>query len=140
MLGLFILTLLLSDCSSTSPPDVQGKALHDLLTSLNDSYCKIKDWNHFEVSPCSGWSHVTCSNGHVTYLSLGGIGFSGTVSPAISRLKFLNSLELQDNNLSGVLTDFLGSLMYLETVDLSHNKFHGHIPSSWAQLSNLKHL
>ncbi|KAJ8447168.1 hypothetical protein Cgig2_022897 [Carnegiea gigantea] len=140
MLCLFILTLLLGDGSSTSPPDVEGEALHDLFTLLDDSYHKIKDWNYFEVSPCSGWSDVTCSNGYVTYLSLGGIGFSGTVSPAISRLKFLNSLELQDNNLSGVLPDFLGSLMYLETVDLSHNKFHGHIPSSWAQLSNLKHL
>uniref|UniRef100_A0A7C9AR46 non-specific serine/threonine protein kinase n=2 Tax=Opuntia streptacantha TaxID=393608 RepID=A0A7C9AR46_OPUST len=140
MLGLFILTSLSSDGSSTSPPDVEGEALHDLLMSLNDSNRKIADWNYFEVSPCSGWSHVTCSNGHVTYLSLGWIGFSGTISPAISRLKFLNCLELPDDNLSGALPDFLGGMIYLQTLDLSHNKFHGHIPSSWAQLSNLKHL
>lgn len=140
MLNLFILTLLLSGGSPSSAPDVEGEALVDLLRSLNDSNNKITNWNYFFVSPCSGWSQVTCSDGHVTYLSLGWIGFSGTLSPSISRLKFLNSLELQENNMSGTLPDYLSSLVYLQTLDLSHNKFHGHIPPSWAQLSNLKHL
>lgn len=140
ILKCFILILLAQSGSSTSARDVEVEALMDLLESLNDSNHEITDWNPFLVSPCSGWSHVTCLDGHVAYLSLGSIGFSGTLSPGITKLKFLNSLELQDNNLSGPLPDYLGSLVNLQTLDLSHNKFIGPIPSSWAQLSNLKHL
>ncbi|XP_074276726.1 putative LRR receptor-like serine/threonine-protein kinase At5g63710 isoform X2 [Silene latifolia] len=136
----FIFISLIRNGFSTSAPDVEGEALMDLLKSLNASNNKILDWNYYLVSPCSGWSHVTCLNGHVTYLSLGSIGFSGTLSPAITKLKFLNSLELQDNNLSGPLPEYLSSLVNLQTLDLSHNMFTGSIPSSWAQLSHLKHL
>ncbi|KMT14066.1 hypothetical protein BVRB_4g078930 [Beta vulgaris subsp. vulgaris] len=140
VLNWFFFIFLLRNGSSTSAPDVEGEALIDLLRVLNDSNHKIKDWNYFYVTPCSGWSHVTCLDGHVTYLSLASIGFSGTLSPAICKLKFLNSLELQDNNLSGELPDYLGSLVNLKTLDISHNKFTGSIPSTWAQLSDLKHL
>ncbi|KAL9233347.1 hypothetical protein vseg_008364 [Gypsophila vaccaria] len=136
----FTFILLIRNGSSTAAPDVEGEALIDLLKILNDSDHKITDWNYFLVSPCSGWSHVTCLNGHVTYLSLKSIGFSGTLSPAITKLKFLNSLELQNNNLSGPLPDYLSSLVNLQTLDLSHNMFTGPVPSSWGQLSHLKHL
>lgn len=140
ILNWFFFILLLRNGTSTSAPDVEGEALLDLLKVWNNSGHNFKDWNPFLVNPCSGWSHVTCLTGHVTYLSLGSIGLSGTLSPAICKLKFLNSLELQDNNLSGELPDCLSSLLNLQNVDLSHNEFTGSIPSSWAKLTNLKHL
>ncbi|XP_021772559.1 probable LRR receptor-like serine/threonine-protein kinase At5g63710 isoform X1 [Chenopodium quinoa] len=140
VLNWFFFVLLLRNGSPTSAPDIEGEALIDLLKVLNNSNHKITDWNDFYVTPCSGWSHVTCLSGHVTFLSLSSNGFSGTLSPDICKLKFLDSLELQDNSLSGELPGCLSSLMNLQTLDLSHNRFSGTIPSSWAQLKNLKHL
>ncbi|KAL2927150.1 hypothetical protein RDABS01_034188 [Bienertia sinuspersici] len=140
VLNWFLFILLLRNGSSISAPDVEGNALIDVLKVLKDSNHAITDWSRYLVSPCSGWSHVTCLSGHVTYLSLGSIGFSGALSPSICKLKLLNSLELQDNNLSGELPACLSSLVNLKNLDLSHNKFIGSIPSSWEHLPSLKHL
>ncbi|XP_021674408.2 probable LRR receptor-like serine/threonine-protein kinase At5g63710 isoform X2 [Hevea brasiliensis] len=121
-------------------PDLEGEALVELLKALNDSSGRIKDWNYYLVSPCFSWSHITCRNGSVTSLSLASNGFSGTLSPAITKLKFLVSLELQSNNLSGPLPDYLSNMVHLENLNLANNKFNGSIPVTWGQLSNLKHL
>ncbi|GFY87501.1 leucine-rich repeat protein kinase family protein [Actinidia rufa] len=121
-------------------PDVEGEALIEFLRALNDSNRRITDWNDHFVSPCFSWSHVTCKNENVVSLSLDSKGFSGTLSPSISKLKFLVSLELQENNLSGALPDYLGGMLHLQYLNLSHNNFIGCIPASWGTLSNLKHL
>ncbi|KAI8535589.1 hypothetical protein RHMOL_Rhmol10G0186000 [Rhododendron molle] len=101
---------------SSNGPDVEGEALIEFLRALNDSNRIITDWNDHLVSPCFSWSHVTCNNGNVV------------------------SLELQDNNLYGVLPDYLGSMAHLQYLNLSHNDFSGSIPTSWGNLSSLKHL
>ncbi|XP_028123077.1 probable LRR receptor-like serine/threonine-protein kinase At5g63710 isoform X6 [Camellia sinensis] len=120
--------------------NVSGEALIEFLKALNDSSGRITDWNDHFVSPCFSWSHITCKNGNVISLSLGSNGFSGTLSPSITKLKFLVSLELQDNNLSGALPDYLGSMEHLQYLNLSHNNFNGSIPTSWGELSSLKNL
>ncbi|XP_058186535.1 probable LRR receptor-like serine/threonine-protein kinase At5g63710 isoform X4 [Rhododendron vialii] len=125
---------------SSNGPDVEGEALIEFLRALNDSNRIISDWNDHLVSPCFSWSHVTCNNGNVVSLSLASKGFSGTLSPSITKLKYLVSLELQDNNLYGVLPDYLGSMDHLQYLNLSHNDFSGSIPTSWGNLSSLKHL
>ncbi|GAB2218608.1 hypothetical protein Droror1_Dr00001834 [Drosera rotundifolia] len=135
-----ILILLETISHSTKAPDIEGYALIDLLRALNDSEKRITDWDNHLVSPCFSWSHVSCQDGHVTTLSLGTNGFSGTLSPSISKLKFLVSLELQDNELSGTLPDYLGSLVELQNLNLARNNFTGPIPSNWVQLSNLRNL
>uniref|UniRef100_A0A2P2JFQ0 non-specific serine/threonine protein kinase n=2 Tax=Rhizophora mucronata TaxID=61149 RepID=A0A2P2JFQ0_RHIMU len=137
---LLLFNLLIICCSSSKEADVEGEALIGLLGALNDSNGQIKDWNEFFVSPCFSWSHITCRNGSVTSLSLASIGFSGTLSPAITKLKFLVSLELQNNNLSGPLPDYLGNMTNLQNLNLANNRFNGSIPSSWGQLQNLKYL
>ncbi|KAL9257319.1 putative LRR receptor-like serine/threonine-protein kinase [Drosera capensis] len=48
--------------------------------------------------------------------------------------------ELQDNDLSGILPDYLGSLVELQSLNLARNNFTGPIPSNWFQLSNLRNL
>ncbi|XP_061346887.1 probable LRR receptor-like serine/threonine-protein kinase At5g63710 [Gastrolobium bilobum] len=121
-------------------PDVEGEALLDFLTDLNDSNKRITDWDSHLVSPCFSWSHVTCRNGHVISLTLASIGFSGTLSPSIAKLKYLVSLELQNNNLSGSLPDYIANLTNLQYLNLADNNFDGSIPATWGQLSSLKHL
>ncbi|OMO52005.1 hypothetical protein CCACVL1_29443 [Corchorus capsularis] len=126
--------------SSSKEPDVEGEALVDLLKVLNNSRNQITDWNDYFVSPCFSWSHVTCRNGNVISLDLASKGFTGTLSPSITKLKFLVNLDLQNNELSGPLPDFLGDMVNLESLNLANNKFSGSIPENWGQLTKLKHL
>ncbi|KAK9904535.1 hypothetical protein M0R45_000617 [Rubus argutus] len=91
-------------------------------------------------SPCYSWSHVTCRNGNVISLSLASNEFSGTLSPSITKLKFLASLDFQDNSLKGVLPVYLANLTHLQNLNLANNNFRGPISNTWGQLSNLKHL
>lgn len=135
-----IIFFLLNRTYSYNSPDIEGEALVEILKSLNDSNNRIKDWNYYFVKPCPSWSHVTCRDEHVIYLSLASNGFSGTLSPSITKLKYLVSLDLEDNNLSGELPDYLGSMPQLQNLKFARNGFNGSIPSSWEQLSNLKHL
>ncbi|XP_010521401.1 PREDICTED: probable LRR receptor-like serine/threonine-protein kinase At5g63710 [Tarenaya hassleriana] len=125
--------------SPSTQPDVEGGALLELRDALNDSDNRLK-WTRDFVSPCYSWSHVTCRNQSVVALSLASNGFTGTLSPAITKLKFLVTLELQNNSLSGSLPDYIGEMVNLQTLNLSMNKIIGSIPASWGQLSNLKHL
>ncbi|KAL2941764.1 hypothetical protein RDABS01_030114 [Bienertia sinuspersici] len=125
ILNWFLFILLLRNGSSISAPDVEGfEGLQPCDYRLESVPCE----SLLRMVPCYMLS------GHVTYLSLGSIGFSGALSPSICKLKLLNSLELQDNNLSGELPACLSSLVNLKNLDLSHNKFIGSIPSSWEHL------
>ncbi|KAF4359096.1 hypothetical protein F8388_005205 [Cannabis sativa] len=135
-----MLILLLKTTSQSTDPDVEGLALSDLLKSLNDSNGRITDWSLNLVSPCFSWSHVTCIGANVVSLSLPSIGFTGTLSPAITTLKSLVSLDLQNNSLRGGLPDYLANLTQLKILNLANNSFSGSIPVTWAQLSNLEHL
>lgn len=136
-----ILLLLSSHCRSGTTRSVEVEALMRLSKDLNDTNGKINDWSGSLVSPCYTWSHVICDHqgGNVISLSLGSLGFTGKLTSAITELKFLNSLDLHDNDLSGELPD-LSSLVNLQNLNLKRNKFSGSIPTSWNQLSNLKYL
>ncbi|PIN24257.1 MEKK [Handroanthus impetiginosus] len=138
-INVLVFVLLLLRCCALDNPDIEGEALVEILTTLNDSNHRI-NWDTNLVSPCFSWSHVTCRNGNVVSLSFASIGFTGTLSPSISKLKFLVSLDLQDNNLSCALPDSLGNMLQLQNLNLANNNFNGSIPTSWGQLSNLKHL
>ncbi|KAH0670457.1 hypothetical protein KY290_026793 [Solanum tuberosum] len=139
-LNLLIVLLLCSNGLSSNDYDVEGHALIELLRALNDSHNRIKDWNIDFVTPCFSWSHVTCKNGNVISLNLASNGFSGTLSPSITKLKFLVSLDLQNNDLSGALPDYLSSMSNLQNLNLANNNFNGPIPPAWGQLYKLKYL
>ncbi|KAI4330087.1 hypothetical protein MLD38_028394 [Melastoma candidum] len=134
-----ILLLFRAGCSLKGPEMEEHDAVVDFLKGLNDSDHRI-NWDFHFVSPCFSWSGVTCRDGHVVSLSLTSIGFTGNISVAITKLKYLEILDLQNNRLSGVLPEFLGDKESLETLNLANNGFVGSIPSSWGKLSNLKTL
>ncbi|CAN6465830.1 unnamed protein product [Victoria cruziana] len=141
--GWLVLLLLTVEAGLVHPsavPDIEGESLVQLRWALNDSSNNIPDWDYHMVTPCFSWSHVTCTDGHVTSLSLASTGLSGTLSPSITKLKHLTSLELQNNHLSGALPDYLGDLTQLEYLNLANNSFTGPLPSKWGQLSRLRRL
>ncbi|XP_011097032.1 probable LRR receptor-like serine/threonine-protein kinase At5g63710 [Sesamum indicum] len=140
MISFVLLLLLPLGSFAFNEPDVEGGVLIELLTALNDSNHKITDWDRHFVSPCFSWSNVTCRNGRVVSLNLASYGFTGTLSPSVSKLKYLVTLDLQNNNLSGPLPDSLGDMLNLQNLNLAHNNFNGSIPASWSRLPNLKHL
>ncbi|KAK4426734.1 putative LRR receptor-like serine/threonine-protein kinase [Sesamum alatum] len=139
-ISVVLLLLLPLSCFASNKPDVEGDVLIEFLAALNDSNHKITDWDNHFVSPCFSWSNVTCRNGRVVSLSLASYGFTGTLSPSISKLKYLVTLDLQNNNLSGPLPDSLGDMLNLQNLNLAHNNFNGTIPESWGRIPNLKHL
>ncbi|XP_020226769.1 probable LRR receptor-like serine/threonine-protein kinase At5g63710 [Cajanus cajan] len=126
--------------SAINNPDIEGEALLDFLHFLNDSNKQIRDWDSHLVSPCFSWSRVTCRDQHVISVSLASVGFSGTLSPSITKLKYLVSLDLHNNNLSGSLPDYISNMTNLQYLNLADNNFSGPIPAKWGQLSNLKQL
>ncbi|XP_013643010.1 probable LRR receptor-like serine/threonine-protein kinase At5g63710 isoform X2 [Brassica napus] len=139
ILQCFMVLTFVGNTSSSTQPDIEGGALLQLRDSLKDSSNRLR-WTRDFVSPCFSWSYVTCRDQSVVALSLASNGFTGTLSPSITKLKFLVTLELQNNSLSGTLPDYIGNMINLQTLNLSMNSFNGSIPASWSQLSNLKHL
>ncbi|KAL0326439.1 UNVERIFIED_CONTAM: hypothetical protein Sradi_5213200 [Sesamum radiatum] len=121
---------------------------------------------------CCKWSGVTCLTGdRVTALSLAGqpnnltTSLTGTISPSLSKLNYLDGLYLQDlknlggpfpdslftlpkllfvyienNKLSGPIPTNIANLVQLEALSLQGNQFSGPIPSSIAELTQLTQL
>ncbi|KAJ7567590.1 hypothetical protein O6H91_02G154200 [Diphasiastrum complanatum] len=89
----------------------------------------------------AGWYGVSCSNGSVTGISLGGLNLSGEIRKGtLGTISQLSSLYLLKNQLTGLLPDDLGALSLLQQLDVSDNFFHGSIPSSFSGLQNLVNL
>ncbi|XP_057802423.1 probable inactive receptor kinase At5g10020 [Salvia miltiorrhiza] len=97
------------------------------------------DSNSLESDGCpKNWYGITCSNGHVTSISLNQLGLAGEFSfPAISRLQMLQNLSLSNNHFTGTLTRDIGVLESLQNLDLSSNLFAGSVPHQLTSLTNL---
>ncbi|GLJ24857.1 hypothetical protein SUGI_0475390 [Cryptomeria japonica] len=120
--------------------NAEGQALLELKAGLNESTDLLGTWDPNLVEPCTSWSHITCSGGHVTAVHLESMGFSGTLSPHIGELTYLNILGLEDNHISSSLPPKLGTMTNLQNLNLSNNDFTGDIPSSLGRLSYLQYL
>ncbi|KAI7744396.1 hypothetical protein M8C21_014296 [Ambrosia artemisiifolia] len=135
---------LLLTTTTTLSTDIS--ALKAIKSSINPttipSYSCLASWN-FTSDPCSN-PHIThflcglsCSNNRVTQLTFDRPGYSGTLSPLVSQLTQLITLDLSDNKLSGPIPTSLFSLPNLITLDLRNNLFSGTIPPV---ISNLKSI
>ncbi|RAL48294.1 hypothetical protein DM860_005718 [Cuscuta australis] len=63
---------------------------------------------------------------------------NATIPSQITHLKKLVTLDLQVNQLEGLIHPWVGKLKELEVIDLSYNNFAGPIPSTIGKLVNLK--
>ncbi|KAF8411546.1 hypothetical protein HHK36_004100 [Tetracentron sinense] len=120
--------------------NMEGDALHNLRTNLEDPNNVLQSWDPTLVNPCT-WFHVTCNNDNsVIRVDLGNAMLSGQLVPQLGQLKNLQYLELYSNNISGQIPSDLGNLTSLVSLDLYLNNFTGPIPDTLGKLSKLRFL
>ncbi|CAK8573287.1 unnamed protein product [Lathyrus sativus] len=135
-----VLFLLLLNPLCLISANMEGDALHNLRTNLQDPNNVLQSWDPTLVNPCT-WFHVTCNNDNsVIRVDLGNAALSGTLVPQLGQLKNLQYLELYSNNITGPIPSDLGNLTNLVSLDLYLNKFTGPIPDSLGKLSKLRFL
>lgn len=167
--SLFLVVSISSVKSLTLSSDVTAlKAFKaSIKPSSIQSYSCLGSWN-FTNDPCSiprvyFTCGLWCDGDRVTQLTLDPAGYTGTLTPLISKLtqlltldlannKFygpipplysltnLQTLILQFNSFTGSVPPSLTSLKSLETVDLSHNFLTGTLPNSLSSLGKLTRL
>ncbi|XP_010270975.1 PREDICTED: probably inactive leucine-rich repeat receptor-like protein kinase At3g28040 [Nelumbo nucifera] len=107
----------------------------------------LASWN-FSCDPCSLPRRsdficgITCNSDstRVTALVLDPAGYSGTLSPLLSKLTQLTHLDLSDNSFYGPIPSSLSSLTNLQTLSLRSNSFSGSFSPSLTQLPSLSFL
>ncbi|KAM2927811.1 hypothetical protein COP2_035125 [Malus domestica] len=146
--------------------NMEGDALHNLRTNLEDPNNVLQSWDPTLVNPCT-WFHVTCNNENsVIRVDLGNAALSGQLVPQLGLLKNLQYFylivmhmkecsyqlsamveprpwairELYSNNISGPIPRELGNLTSLVSLDLYLNSFSGPIPDTLGKLSKLRFL
>ncbi|CAN8257923.1 unnamed protein product [Cochlearia groenlandica] len=85
---------------------------------------------------------ITCSQDstRVTQLTLDPAGYSGHLTPLISTLTHLQTLNLADNNFYGPIPTSLPSLLKIKTLILRSNSFTGSIPDSLTRVKSLESI
>ncbi|KAI5568115.1 hypothetical protein POPTR_013G159500v4 [Populus trichocarpa] len=149
---------------------VEVKALQDIKNSLIDINKNLSNWRRGD--PCtSNWTGVWCFNTakedgylHVKELQLLNMNLSGTLSPSLGLLSYMEILDfmwnsitgsippeignikslelllLNGNQLTGPLPEELGYLPKLDRIQIDQNHISGPIPKSFAYLNSTKHF
>ncbi|KAJ7946092.1 Leucine-rich repeat receptor protein kinase [Quillaja saponaria] len=133
----------------TSPSDIS--ALKAFKASIKPSSIKpwscLASWN-FTTDPCSiprrtqFTCGLTCSpdSTRITQITLDPAGYSGTLTPLLSQLTQLNTLDLADNSFFGPIPSSISSLSNLQILNLRSNWFSGSLPPSISNLKSLESL
>ncbi|XP_077218103.1 putative receptor-like protein kinase At3g47110 [Tasmannia lanceolata] len=101
----------------------------------------LSSWNH-SVHLCN-WNGVTCSRRHhqrVTVLDLNSQSLVGSLSPHVTNLSFLRTMNLSYNNFHGEIPVEIGHLSRLRYLHLFENSFSGKVPSELKHCSNLRSI
>jgi len=88
----------------------------------------ITKTNWLGPEPISAWYGVTIENNRISSIDLDQNNLTGMIPHEIGYLTSLTDLYLSNNNLSGSIPKEIGYMKYLEELDLSNNKLSGNIP------------
>ncbi|KAG5049742.1 hypothetical protein JHK85_010845 [Glycine max] len=128
-------------CPSSLALTLDGLALLEVKSTLNDTRNFLSNWRKSDESHCT-WTGITCHLGeqrvrsiNLPYMQLGGI-----ISPSIGKLSRLHRLALHQNGLHGVIPNEISNCTELRALDLSSNSLKGAIPSSIGRLTQLRVL
>ncbi|XP_078177531.1 receptor kinase-like protein Xa21 [Carex rostrata] len=138
----FLLSVLMFSLYSTN----EGCNSTDQLSLLafksminQDPFKALTSWNL--SSPYCLWNGVICGKHHperVVALHLDSLSLSGSISPALANLTFLQSVSLSSNRLTGEIPTEFGRLHRLKFLNLSLNSIHGAVPSTLGNISSLE--
>ncbi|XP_021720518.1 putative receptor-like protein kinase At3g47110 [Chenopodium quinoa] len=101
----------------------------------------LNTWNN--SLPYCEWEGVTCSTKHphrVVGLNLQNNNLVGTLSPYVGNLSFLHVLNLYNNSFRGHIPPQIGNLLRLRSLELVRNTFEGEIPANISRCLNLEQL
>ncbi|GAA0180620.1 transmembrane signal receptor [Lithospermum erythrorhizon] len=136
--SLLVLFTLASEVLGLSP---DGEALINFRQSIANSDGVLLQWRPEDPDPC-GWKGVLCDpkSKRVTSLSLPNHKLSGSLSPDIGKLQYLQFIALHDNFLYGTIPSELGNCSELQSLYLQNNYLSGRIPSELGNISQLQCL
>ncbi|KAJ4851336.1 hypothetical protein Tsubulata_005703 [Turnera subulata] len=107
----------------------EASALLSIKAALVDPLNKLQEWKLSNNAAHCNWTGVSCnSNGAVEKLDLSRMNLSGIVSGDIQQLKSLTSLNLCCNGFAAPLTPAISNLTSLQSIDVSENFFVGSFP------------
>lgn len=133
----------------TAPSDIS--ALKAFKASIKASsippWSCLASWD-FTTDPCAlprrtqFTCGLTCSpdSTRVTQITLDPAAYSGTLTPLISQLTQLSTLDLSENSFSGPIPSSISSLSKLQSLTLRSNSFSGSLPPSITNLKSLESL
>ncbi|XP_042470500.1 LRR receptor-like serine/threonine-protein kinase ER2 [Zingiber officinale] len=121
--------------------DDELRALMELKSSLDPEGRRLSSWV-LDGEPCRGqFEGVACdAAGKVANISLQGKGLSGSISPAVERLRGLTGLYLHFNNISGEIPRAIANLTALTDLYLNVNNLSGGIPEECEAMVGLQVL
>ncbi|XP_043697924.1 probable LRR receptor-like serine/threonine-protein kinase At1g06840 isoform X4 [Telopea speciosissima] len=136
--------LLLARAQITTPDEV--RALGDIKRSLNDPMNHLENWS--QGDPCtSNWTGVLCFNTteddgylHVQELQLLNMNLSGTLSPELGQLSYMEILDFMWNQIGGSIPKEIGNIKSLKLLLLSGNQLMGPLPEELGYLPQLRML
>ncbi|XP_050265889.1 probable LRR receptor-like serine/threonine-protein kinase At3g47570 [Quercus robur] len=117
------------------------EALISFKSRIIEPFNPLSSWDQKNSPPCN-WTGVVCnkSGQRVVGLDLSGFGLKGSISPHIGNLSFLRSLQLGQNQFTGMLPDQIVNLFHVRVLNLSSNRLEGVLPSNISQLTELQVL
>ncbi|KAJ0265321.1 Uncharacterized protein HA466_0016280 [Hirschfeldia incana] len=134
----------------TSPSDVSALKAFKAAVKPNSipPWSCLASWDFTASDPCATprRTHFTCGitcssdSTRVTQLTLDPVGYTGRLTPLISGLTQLLTLDLADNNFYGSIPSSISSLVTLQTLTLRSNSFSGSLPDSITRLNSAESI
>ena len=125
----------------SEPQDHPGLVANcEVLLGLRDHLAGDRGLNWSADIPITQWDGIEVGDSGVKTLELGDNELTGVIPPELGYLSQLQWLSLYDNKLTGSIPPALGRLSQLEWLDLSGNVLIGSIPPELSQLVALRGL
>eukprot|EP00775_Hariotina_reticulata_P010006 gene10006-10160_t len=108
--------------------------LQEWKASLQDTTDVLASWKQ-GTNPCGAvaWQGVLCDGWSVVSIQLPSAGLKGPINEGLTRLASLQSLQLNNNQLSGTLPLWQDAPHSLNNVDLASNNLQGTLPANWSK-------
>ena len=145
-IGMATITAMADEASADAGVEVLDGADEDRLAltrlyAVTDGPGWINDDNWLTDLPLGDWRGVTVdAEGRVTELDLEGNNLIGVIPPELGRLTRLRELTLIRNTLAGTIPPELGKLSTLRELLVYRNSLSGGIPAQFAELGRLEKL